>query len=104
LKPLFDKQDDRLASEAIRQYFQLLEGKPAPTYTKVSSPPASKAEAQKARVKVGLSQSRFALALGISPMTVQSWERGVRRPGGLESKILRLLCNDPAFIANLMRV
>ena len=101
LKPL-NKYTKKLEQDAIDQIQDWLAGRSAPTYKKISSPPADKDEAKAARKAVGLSQVRFAEALGISPMTVQSWERDVRTPGGLESKILRLVTIKPERLAEIM--
>jgi DNA-binding transcriptional regulator YiaG len=60
--------------------------------------PAAPKEVKDARKKVGLSQSQFALALGVSLNTVQSWEYGSRRPESVATKAIRLIKRDPSFL------
>ncbi|MBW2562174.1 MAG: helix-turn-helix domain-containing protein [Deltaproteobacteria bacterium] len=40
----------------------------------------TKAEIKKLRLSKRLSQAEFAEKLGVAPMTVSRWERGVKRP------------------------
>ena len=53
------------------------------------------------RHKTGLSQSKFAAALNISPTTLKSWEQGKRQPSGAAEALLKLLAKHPALIAEL---
>lgn len=48
----------------------------------------------------GLSQSRFAKALGISIDTLQNWEQGRRQPDGPAKALLRLLARHPRLLAH----
>lgn len=48
----------------------------------------------------GLSQSRFAQALGISIDTLQNWEQGRRQPDGPAKALLRLLARHPRLLAH----
>ena len=50
------------------------------------------------RAKLGLSQSQFARALGLSISAVRHWEQGVRTPDGATSKLLRILERHPELI------
>jgi putative transcriptional regulator len=48
----------------------------------------------------GVSQSRFAEALGISVDTLQNWEQGRRQPDGPAKALLRLLARHPRLLAH----
>ena len=47
------------------------------------------------REKVGLSQSQFALLLGVSKRTLENWEQGRRHPTGPAKALLRIVEADP---------
>jgi putative transcriptional regulator len=47
------------------------------------------------RGKTGLSQSDFALLLGVSIKTLQNWEQGRREPQGPARALLTVFKNDP---------
>jgi putative transcriptional regulator len=47
---------------------------------------------------VGLSQARFAKALGISVHTLRNWEQGRRRPEGPALALLRIAARHPRII------
>jgi putative transcriptional regulator len=47
---------------------------------------------------VGLSQSQFAKALGISVHTLRNWEQGRRRPEGPAIALLRIAARHPRII------
>jgi putative transcriptional regulator len=48
----------------------------------------------------GVSQARFAEALGISVDTLQNWEQGRRQPEGPAKALLRLLARHPRLLAH----
>lgn len=50
------------------------------------------------RAKVGMSQSEFALAFGISVSTLRHWERGDRRPHGPALVLLNVVAREPALV------
>jgi len=47
------------------------------------------------REKMGLSQSRFAMLIGVSKRTLENWEQGRRHPTGPAKALLRILEADP---------
>ena len=47
------------------------------------------------REKVGLSQDRFAMLIGVSKRTLENWEQGRRHPSGPAKALLRILDTDP---------
>jgi putative transcriptional regulator len=53
-------------------------------------------EVKKIRETVGLTQSRFAMMIGVSKRTLENWEQGRRHPTGPAKALLRILAADPA--------
>jgi len=47
---------------------------------------------------IGLTQARFALAMGISVHTLRNWEQGRRKPEGPALALLRLAARYPQII------
>lgn len=91
--------------ESVLEVDAFLAGKASKAFTKAEyDAPASPKEAKAARRAAHLSQPRFAEALGLSPSTVRSWEAGRRRPGALESKVLRATAMEPKFLQLLEKV
>jgi putative transcriptional regulator len=52
---------------------------------------------------VGLSQSQFARAMGISVHTLRNWEQGRRRPEGPAIGLLRIAARHPRIIRENLR-
>ena len=52
-------------------------------------------EVKAIREKVGLSQARFAMLIGVSKRTLENWEQGRRHPTGPAKALLRILDADP---------
>ena len=53
------------------------------------------ADVKSIREKTGLSQSHFALLIGVSLKTLQNWEQGRRNPVGPARALLKIVRNDP---------
>jgi putative transcriptional regulator len=51
-----------------------------------------------ARAKLGLSQSKFAALLGISPSTLKNWEQGRRHPTGAAKVLLKVAERHPKVV------
>ena len=54
------------------------------------------------REKVGLSQTRFALLIGVSKRTLENWEQGRRRPTGPAKALLKILDADPEHAVRVL--
>lgn len=54
------------------------------------------------RGKVGMSQSEFASALGISVSTLRHWERGDRRPQGPALVLLNVVAREPEMVLRVL--
>lgn len=50
------------------------------------------------RAGLGLSQAKFAAALGVATRTVCHWEQGLRQPDGAVWKLFRILEKHPGLI------
>lgn len=50
------------------------------------------------RAKVGMSQSEFASAFGISVSTLRHWERGDRTPRGPALVLLNVVAKEPSAV------
>ncbi|MBI2312298.1 MAG: helix-turn-helix domain-containing protein [Betaproteobacteria bacterium] len=53
------------------------------------------------REKTGLSQARFAQALGVSVRTLQDWEQGRRAPSGAARTLLMLAAKNPRLLLDV---
>jgi len=53
----------------------------------------------KLRRSLGLNQTDFATALGISLSTVSQWEQGRRRPDGASAKLLSIIERHPELVS-----
>lgn len=57
-----------------------------------------------ARQKTGLSQSQFAVLMGVSVRTLQGWEQGRKQPSGAARTLLAIASTNPkALLAVLGR-
>ena len=51
-----------------------------------------------ARKKTGLSQSQFALLMGVSVRTLQGWEQGRKEPSGAARTLLAIASTNPKAV------
>lgn len=58
----------------------------------------SAVDVKEIRAKVGMSQSEFASAFGISVSTLRHWERGDRTPQGPALVLLNVVAKEPAVV------
>lgn len=54
------------------------------------------------RSSVGMSQSEFAVSVGISVGTLRHWERGDRQPHGPARVLLNVLAKDPSAVLHAL--
>lgn len=81
--------DELLAS--VQEMDDIVQGKKtAARVTEIREP-----EVKAIREKVGLSQNRFAMLIGVSKRTLENWEQGRRHPTGPAKALLRILDADP---------
>lgn len=88
-----DHDFDRLC-ESIRQAGEIKRGvrKPARVF-KHAEP-----DVREIRVRLGLSQSRFAAMIGVSSRTLQNWEQKRREPEGPAKALLRVVERSPQVV------
>lgn len=81
--------DELLAS--VQEMDEIREGK-KPAARVIEFP---EVEVKAIREKVGLSQGKFALLIGVSKRTLENWEQGRRQPTGPAKALLRIFAMDP---------
>ncbi len=54
------------------------------------------------RKKLNLSQSEFALMIGVSLSTLQNWEQGRRRPEGPAQALLKVAASNPKAVMDAL--
>ena len=55
------------------------------------------------RKRVGVSQDKFAIILGVSKRTVENWEQGRRHPTGAARSLLKIVEADPEHALQALR-
>ena len=55
-------------------------------------------EIKTVREKLNVSQSEFALLIGVSVRTLQNWEQGRRKPEGPAKALLRIASKNPGAV------
>lgn len=63
----------------------------------------SPVDVKEVRAKVGMTQSEFASAFGISVSTLRHWERGDRSPQGPALVLLNVVAKEPQAVLNALR-
>lgn len=76
---------------SVKEMDEIAEGKKAPSQRFEFPEPEVKA----IRRKTGLSQSRFAMLIGVSKRTLENWEQGRRHPTCPANALLKILAADP---------
>ena len=98
-KELISRDEARdIGAELLQAVKQMKAGEAART-TKVEVSAASEA-----RRKVGLSQTQFAIALGVSVRTLQEWEQGRRTPTGAAMRLLSIAARHPEVLLEELAV
>ena len=54
------------------------------------------------REKLHVSQTRFAMMIGVSRSTLQNWEQGRRRPAGSARALLKLVEKNPSAVIDAL--
>lgn len=88
--------DEMIAS--VREAGKIKRGHTAPSRRFVFKP----AQVRKIRTKLGLSQSEFALLIGVSVATLQNWEQGRRRPDGPARALLQVASAHPDVVKSAL--
>ncbi len=64
----------------------------------------NKIDTKAIRLKNGLTQTEFAMMIGVSPRTLQNWEQGHRKPEGPALALLTIFKNDPKHAFNALHL
>lgn len=81
--------------ESVKQAVAIERGERRPSRSFTVS---ARNEVTAVRAKLGLSQSKFAALLGISPSTLKNWEQGRRRPTGAAKVLLKVARRHPRVV------
>jgi len=79
---------------SIKEAGEIKTGQKRPSRVFKIDPPSIKA----VRNELHLSQSEFALMIGVSISTLQNWEQGRREPDGPAKALLRVASKNPKAI------
>lgn len=60
-------------------------------------------EVKRIRGKLHVSQSQFAMMIGVSKSTLQNWEQGRREPEGPAKAFLRVVDKNPAAVLEALQ-
>lgn len=60
-------------------------------------------EVKAIRERMGVSQDKFAVILGVSKRTVENWEQGRRQPTGAARSLLKIFDADPQHALKALR-
>ena len=83
---------------SVRQAGRIRRGTLRPTRVFTFRP----ADVKSIRVKLGKSQSEFALMIGVSRATLQNWEQGRRMPEGPARALLKVAADNPKAVADAL--
>lgn len=86
--------------ESIKEAGQIRSGKRKPSRVLEITPPHIKQIRQKLKV----SQSEFALMIGVSLRTLQNWEQGRRKPEGPARALLKVASKNPQAVLEALHV
>lgn len=85
--------------ESIKEAGQIKKGKKRPSRFYVSHADSVFA----IRLKLGLSQAKFAALMGVTDDCVQNWEQGRRKPNGAAKVLLKIAEKHPQIILEAAR-
>ena len=88
------EKDFHQLTASIKQAGKIHRGEAQPS--RVTEFPALDVKA--IRLKLGKSQSQFALMIGVSVATLQNWEQGRRRPEGPACALLKVAAHNPEAV------
>jgi putative transcriptional regulator len=91
------KDFDRLVT-SIKQAGAIRRGRLKPSRVTEFHP----ADVRAIRTKLGKSQAEFALMIGVSVATLQSWEQGRRQPDGPARALLRVAARSPKAVVDAL--
>lgn len=67
-------------------------------------PVYSAEDVKQIRNNLNMSQSIFAVILGVSKKTIEAWEAGTNTPNGSAKRMLQIICIDRKVIDNIVHI
>jgi putative transcriptional regulator len=92
------KKDFEKLVASVKQAGKIKRGKLKPSRVFRFKP----ADIKAIRDKLGVSQSEFALMIGVSISTLQNWEQGRRQPDGPARALLKVAAENPEAVAEAL--
>lgn len=92
------KKDFGKLVASVKQAGKIKRGKLKPSRVSRFKP----ADIKAIRDKLGVSQSEFALMIGVSVSTLQNWEQGRRQPDGPARALLKVAAENPEAVAEAL--
>ncbi len=83
---------------SIKEAGEIKAGHKVPSRVYEIKPP----EIKTVREKLNVSQSEFALMIGVSVRTLQNWEQGRRKPEGPAKALLRIASKNPRAVLDAL--
>ena len=93
------KMGERLI-QALQEAVDMMDGKVDPATYRVHA--AGDADVCAIRLKLGLSQAKFAARYGFSLDTVRKWEQKTRRPNGAALVLLKVIAKHPEIVEEVL--
>lgn len=91
-------EDFEMLVSSIKEAGEIKKGKKAPSRVfEVDAP-----EIKTVRDSLHVSQSEFALMIGVSVRTLQNWEQGRRKPEGPAKALLRVASRNPKAVLDAL--
>ena len=83
---------------SVRQAGRIRRGRAKPSRSTVFKP----ADVKAIRAQLEMSQSEFAMMIGVSVATLRNWEQGRRKPDGPALALLRVAASEPRAVARAL--
>jgi len=91
------KQFEKLVS-SIKEAGEIKSGRKKSSRIYEIKPP----DIKEVREKLNVSQTEFAIMIGVSVRTLQNWEQGRRTPEGPAKALLRIASRDPQAVLDAL--
>lgn len=85
---------------SVKEAVEIKAGRGTPSRVYEIEPP----DIKNVRMGLHVSQSEFALMIGVSLRTLQNWEQGRRRPEGPAKALLRIASRNPQAVLDALHL
>jgi putative transcriptional regulator len=85
---------------SVKEAGEIKAGRRTPSRVYEIKPP----DIKNVRMRLHVSQSEFALMIGVSLRTLQNWEQGRRRPEGPAKALLRIASRNPQAVLDALHL